>query len=128
MTIIVCKIFFCFLCFYEQLQLSKQPYFGWDLLYLSQIQPGRNLKVFRYWIWTSVKISVKKLSSKTKYSTFLQLSCSNFKLKLCKKPHSYHNSQKYQFWRDLGQVRSKKLFLETSVGKIYETNSSFLVK
>ena len=128
MTIIVYKIFFCFLCFYEQLQLSKQPYFGWDLLYLSQIQPGRNLKVFRYWIWNSVKISVKKLSSKTKYSTFSQLSRSNFKLKLCKKPHSYHNSQKYQFWRDLGQVRSKKLFLETSVSKIYETNSSFLVK
>ena len=47
--------------------------------------PGRKVKVFQYHIWTSVKRSEKKkkLSSKTSFSTPLQLSCSNSGLKLC---------------------------------------------
>ena len=44
---------------------------------------GPNLKVFQYRIWTSGKRSEKELSSKAKFSTFLQLSCSNFRMKLC---------------------------------------------
>ena len=45
--------------------------------------PRTNLKDFQYQIWTLVKRSEKLLSSKTNFSTFLQISCSNFKLKLC---------------------------------------------
>ena len=43
-----------------------------------------NLKVFRYHNWNSVKISEKELPDKTRFNTFLQLSYSNFRLKLCK--------------------------------------------
>ena len=45
--------------------------------------PGPNLKVFPYRIWTSVKRSEEQLSSKTKFSYFLQVNCSNFTLQLC---------------------------------------------
>ena len=45
-------------------------------------RPRPNWKVLQYQIWTSVKRSKKKLSSKTNFSTFLQLSRSNFRLKL----------------------------------------------
>ena len=44
---------------------------------------GVNVKVFRYRIWTSVKRSEKYLSSKTQFTTFLQVSRSSFRLKLC---------------------------------------------
>ena len=45
--------------------------------------PRPNLKDFQYQIWTLVKRSEKTLSSKTNFSTFLKISCSNFRLKLC---------------------------------------------
>ena len=44
-----------------------------------------NLKGFQYQIWSSVKRSGKKLSSKTNFNAFLQISCSNFRLKLCQR-------------------------------------------
>ena len=59
-------------------------------------RPGPNLKVFRYQILTSVKRLEKKLSSKAKFSTFQQLSCSSFRMKLCYRPHSYKIIQKNQ--------------------------------
>ena len=36
-------------------------------------RPGPNLKVFQYRIWTSMKRSEKKLSSKRKFNTFCNL-------------------------------------------------------
>ena len=51
--------------------------------YLSKTRPGQKLKAFRYRILTSMKRSVKSLSSRTKFSLSSQLSCSNFWLKLC---------------------------------------------
>ena len=57
---------------------------------------------------------------------FLHISCSNFKLKLCQRPESYKNCETNQTGSGLGQVRSKKLFGETTIHKILETNSSFL--
>ena len=58
--------------------------------------PRPNLKGFQYQIWTSVKISGKWLSSKTNFSAFLQISCSNISLKLCQTPYSYENCQTNQ--------------------------------
>ena len=45
-------------------------------------RPRPNWKVLQYQIWTSAKRSKKKLSSNKNVSTFLQLSRSNFRLKL----------------------------------------------
>ena len=42
-----------------------------------------NFKCFQYQIWTSAKRSEKQLSSKTNFITSLQISYSNFRLKLC---------------------------------------------
>ena len=47
--------------------------------------PRPNLKGFQYQIWTLVKRWGKQLSSKTNVSTFLQISYSNFRLKLCQR-------------------------------------------
>ena len=88
--------------------------------------PGANLKVFRYQIWTSVKRSEKELSSTTNFSIFLQLHSSNFSLKLYQKPHIYQNYEKNQVWRSLVQVRSKKLFPETIMDKIFEAALVFM--
>ena len=90
-SMIYCKVFFCFLCL-NSFNCQRQSYFGWNLLYLSKKRPRP--------IWTSVKRPGKWLSSKTNFSTFLQISCSNFKLKLLEWP-----------------VRSKKLFPETNIHK-----------
>ena len=46
-------------------------------------RPRLNLKVLKYQICTSVKRLKKQLLSKTNFNTFLQLSRSNFLLKLC---------------------------------------------
>ena len=56
----------------------------------------------------------------------MQISCSNFRLKLCQKPQSYKICRVNQAWEYLVWVRSKKLFPETIVHKIFETNSSVM--
>ena len=86
-----------------------------------------NLKSFQYGTWTSVKRSGKHLSSKANFSTFLQISCSNFRLKLCQSPSSWENYQTNQIWKGLGRLRSKKVFPETINHLIFEANSSFHV-
>ena len=45
--------------------------------------PRSIFKGFQYQIWTSVKRLEKELSSKTNFITSLQISYSNFGLKLC---------------------------------------------
>ena len=47
--------------------------------------PKTNLKVFQYQISTTVKRSEKHLASKANFNTFLQLSCSNFRLNCVKR-------------------------------------------
>ena len=89
--------------------------------------PRRNSKVLQYQIWTSKKRSKKKLPCKTNFSTFLQLSCSNFRLKVCQRPSSNQNCQTNQVGRSLGRVRSKKLLSETTVDKIFEKTLVFIV-
>ena len=42
-----------------------------------------DLKFFQYQFWTLLKRSEKKLSSKRKFSSFLQVDSSNITLKLC---------------------------------------------
>ena len=72
-----------------------------------------NLKCFQYQISASVKRSEKYLSSKTIFSSFLHVSCSNYRLKLCQRLSSYKNCQTNQTWRNLGEFRSEKLFVKT---------------
>ena len=45
--------------------------------------PRRNLTVFQYHFWTSLKRLKKLLSFTVNFNTFLQFSSSNFILKLC---------------------------------------------
>ena len=68
----------------------------------------------------------KKLLSKTNFDTFLQISCSNFRLKLCQRSQIYKNFQTNQTWSGVGQVRSKKLFPETMIHKIFEKTLVFM--
>ena len=49
-------------------------------------------------------------------------------LNLCQMPYSYQNCQLNQLWEGLGQVRSKEMCPETTMDKIFEKNSNFLVK
>ena len=73
-------------------------------------RPRKNLKGFRYQIWTSLKRLGNKLSSKTNLNAFHQISSSNFRLKLCQRLKSYKHCQNNQIWGGLGRVRKKKLF------------------
>ena len=75
----------------------------------------------------SVKIG-KAVTNKGNLMTFLQLSCSNFNLKLSGSFKSYKNCKWNKLWSSLMSARSKKLFPETIIHKIFETNSSFHVK
>ena len=60
----------------------------------SKKHPEENLKVFQNQILNLVKRSEKQLPGKANFSTFLQLGCSNFRLKLCETPQSYQNCQR----------------------------------
>ena len=90
--------------------------------------PKTNLQVFQYEILTSVERSEKQLGSKATFSTFLQLGCLNFKLKLCERPWSYKSCEQDQVPRCLGRVRRKAMFPETIIHKVFEKSSSFHVK
>ena len=52
-----------------------------------------NFKVFYYHISISVIRTEKQLSSKTNFSTFLQLNCSKFMQRMCERHWSYQNYQ-----------------------------------
>ena len=58
----------------------------------------------------------------------LQISCSNFRLKLCQWFKSYDNCQTNHIWKGLDWVSSKKSFPEANIHKIFEVNSTFHVK
>ena len=93
--------------------IKKQLYLGWNLLYLFKKCPKTNLKVFQPQFLISVKWSGKHFSTKGRFSTFLQLSCLNFELKLCEKIWSSKSCKRNQVWKSVARVRSKKLFPET---------------
>ena len=76
------NISFPFYVFIKRFNSPKQSYSCCNLLFLKK-RPGAIVKVFQYRICTSMKSWEKKLSSKRKFSTFLKLSCSNFRFKLC---------------------------------------------
>ena len=80
---------------------------------------------------TSVKTS-EKLPSKANSSNFLQLNCSDFRLKLCERSMKGLRVTKIvkqiKFEGVRGDLETKKMFLETIMNKIFETNSSFYVK
>ena len=59
MNMIVCKIFICFLCLYQQLQLLTMLEFWLEFSMFLKKHPRTNLKGFQYQIWTPVKRSGK---------------------------------------------------------------------
>ena len=76
-----------------------------------------------------MKRSGKQLSSKTNFSPILNLNCLNIRLKLCERPLSIKIVREIKFeemWSKLEEA--KKMFLETIIHKIFDTNSSFYVK
>ena len=79
MTIIFRDVAFAFYVFINSSNCLKQSSLGLNLNCLSKKCSKTNLKVLQYQILTSVKISEKQLPSKTKFYSFLQLSCSNFR-------------------------------------------------
>ena len=87
MSMIVSKIFLLLFMSSLTVLIAKNSHIL-AVIYFILLQnfPKLNLKGFQYQIWTSVKRSGKYLSSKTNFNTFLQISCSNFKLKLCQRP------------------------------------------
>ena len=64
---------------------NKRTLAGIYLIFLEK-HLRTNLKGIQYQIWTSVKRSRKYLSSNNNFSALLQISCSNFRLKLCQRP------------------------------------------
>ena len=125
------NISFTFYIFINSSSCSKQYFFltGIYFVFVKNVieQTSKALNS-----WTSVKKSGKKLSNKTNFSTFLQTSCSNFRLnfrlKLYSRPQIYQNYQTNHVWRGLGWIKSKILFPETILAKVFQTNSSFHVK
>ena len=65
---------------------------------------------------TNLDLSEKigKIVSKTKLGTFQQFGCSDFKLELCEKLHSYQIVQKIKFEGDSGEVETKICFQRPS--------------
>ena len=82
---IVCKIFFCFLYLYYQLQLLKTVIFRLEFTFFSKNCRKTNLKAFQYQVLTSIEKSEKQLASKAFFRTILQLRCFYFKLTLCER-------------------------------------------
>ena len=68
----------------------------------------RSSKVFQYQIWTLKKRSKKILSCKTNFSTFLQLSCSNYRLKLIKDLRVAKIIKQINFEVAWGKLEAKK--------------------
>ena len=57
---------------------------------------------------TSGKRLEKQLPSKANFGAFLQINCSNFRLKLGEKPQGYQNRQRQYILRNLGRLTSRK--------------------
>ena len=57
---------------------------------------------------------IDKIVSKTKLGIFSQFGCSDFKLELCEKLHSYQIVQKIKFEGDSGEVELKICFQRPS--------------
>ena len=79
-----------------------------------------NLKVFQYQISTSVKRSEKQLASKASFSTFLELSCLNFRLKLCERVKTYKKCERNQV--DEEKIVSRNNHSQNIRDKIFETH------
>ena len=82
--------------------------------------PEPNLKVFPYRIGTSVKRSEKYLSSETKFSTFLQLTCPNFSWNCVQDFIVIILVREIKFERVWSELEARKLFPETIMDKILD--------
>ena len=96
-----------------------------NLLYVSKKRPKTIFKVFQYQISTSVKRWEKHLASKANFSTSLLISCSNFKIKLCKRHWSDWKFQWNHVWRDLGWLELKNCSQRRSFTKYFRQTLVF---
>ena len=94
MKLIVCKILFCFLCFYEQLSLSKTVISRLEFSYPLKNIVKQTLNSVSTKFQPQRKDRKKHLPSKTNFATFLLLNCSTFRLKQCERPCSYQKCPK----------------------------------
>ena len=109
MNMVAWEIFFIFfLSLLTALILQSSPILARIYITFLKNYCILKLKGFQFQIWSSVKRLVKYLLSKTNFSTFLHISCSSFRLKLCQRSKSYKNCQTNQIWRGLGKVGRKK--------------------
>ena len=76
------KILFCFLQLLATPNVKNSHILAEKYFIFLKKCPTPNLQVFEHKIWIFVCTSKKSLPSKTNFSTFLQLSCSSFWLKL----------------------------------------------
>ena len=91
MSMIVCQIFFCFLFLLKALIVKNSLilagiYLSFEKLSWNKLKESLDTD---FGLWC--KDQQSSYSSKTKFGTFLQLSYSNFILKLCEKLYSYQN-------------------------------------
>ena len=82
MNMIICNFFFLFMPLLTDFMVKNSHILARICFIFLTKRPKPNSKGFQYQIWTSVKRLGKQLSRKTNFSPFLQISCSNFKLKL----------------------------------------------
>ena len=82
-------------------------------------RPRPNLKVFQCHVFTSFKTSEKQSSSKTSFNNILRLTSFNFRFEPCQTPQNYQICLRNQVSMGLRRVRSKKLFAEINIEKIF---------
>ena len=88
--------------------------------------PGANLKLFRYQLWTSVKRSVKHLSSNTTFSTFCNLVALILNWNCLKNLIVSKIVQKIKFEGDRGELEAKACFQRQSWTKYIRQTLVFM--
>ena len=83
----------------KKIHILTRIYF---IFLIKRLRP--NLKVFQHQIWTSVKRSGKKLTTKANLSAFFQISCYNFRLK------SYKLVKQIKFEEVWGELEARNCF------------------
>ena len=103
MTTVVCNIFFPFYLFTRISKCEKQSHFSGEAQYLSKKTSQTKRDSLQYRVLSSLKSFKHYLSSNTNFSSLLQVSCSNFCLKIVLKALKLQKLSKKKFkFQELG--------------------------
>lgn len=103
MTTVVCNIFFPFYLFTRICKCEKQSHFSGEAQYLSKKTSQTKRDSLQYRVLSSLKSFKHYLSSNTNFSSLLQVSCSNFCLKIVLKALKLQKlSKKSSSFKSLG--------------------------